>query len=163
MRLAYRRVRLTIFRTHTGEREVLAGAPFIGRPPRRVIHGGVDVALFRPDAGAGRALRARHGLGDQPFLLAAGALEREKRYDWLLDALARVGPRPPLLVIRGSGSLESAVRVQAEHLGGEVRLLGFLPADGLAAAYNAATCFVPACGVGAVRLAGAGAEAGGPA
>ena len=147
MRLAYRRVRLTIFRTHTGEREVLAGAPFIGRPPRRVIHEGVDVELFRPDAGAGLAFRARHGLGDRPFLLAAGALEREKRYDWMLDALARVGPRPPLLVIRGSGSLESAVRVQAERLGVDVRLLGFLPADELAAAYNAATCFVHACGV----------------
>src|SRR5439155_1345262 len=41
MRLAYRRVRLTIFRTHTGEREVLASAPFMGRPPHRVIHEGV--------------------------------------------------------------------------------------------------------------------------
>ena len=147
MRLAYRRVRLTIFRTHTGEREVLADAPFMGRPPRRVIHEAVDVALFRPDAAAGRAFRARHGLGDRPFLLAAGALEREKRYDWMLDALARVGPRPPLLVIRGSGSLESAVRTRAERLGVEVRLLGFLPAEQLAAAYNAASCFVHACHV----------------
>src|SRR2546430_439684 len=95
MRLAYRRVRLTIFRTHTGEREVLASAPFMGRPPHRVIHEGVDVALFRPDPQAGRAFRARHGLGDRPFLLAVGALEREKRYDWILDALARLGPRPP--------------------------------------------------------------------
>src|SRR2546430_17578771 len=128
MRLAYRRVRLTIFRTHTGEREVLAGAPFIGRPPRRVIHEGVDVALFRPDAGAGLAFRARHGLGDRPFLLAAGALEREKRYDWMLDALARVGPRPPLLVIRGSGSLGSAVPGQAARPGLDVRALRFRPA-----------------------------------
>ena len=50
-------------------------------------------------------------------------------------------------MIRGSGSLESAVRVQAERVGVDVRLLGFLPADELAAAYNAATCFVHACGV----------------
>ena len=147
MRLAYRRVRLTIFRTHTGEREVLASAPFMGRPPHRVIHEGVDVALFRPDPQAGRAFRARHGLGDRPFLLAVGALEREKRYDWILDALARLGPRPPLLVIRGSGSLEAAVRTQAERLGVEVQLLGFLPADELAAAYNAASCLVHVCPV----------------
>ena len=147
MRLAYRRVRLTIFRTHTGEREVLAAAPFIGRPARRVIHEGVDVDVFRPDAQAGRAFRARHGLGDRPLLLAAGALEREKRYEWMLNAIARLGSRAPLLVIRGGGSLESAVRVQAEQLGVDVRLLGFLPADELAAAYNAATCFVHACGV----------------
>src|SRR5439155_619217 len=75
MRLAYRRVRLTIFRTHTGEREVLADAPFMGRPPRRVIHEAVDVALFRPDAAAGRAFRARHGLGGRPVVaVASGAL-----------------------------------------------------------------------------------------
>src|SRR5207247_3436505 len=150
MRLAYRRVRLTIFRTHTGQRQVLASAPFMGRPPHRVIHEGVDGALFRPDPQAGRAFRARHGLGERPFLLAVGALEREKRYDWILDALARLGPRPPrppLLVIRGSGSLEAAVRTQAERLGVEVQLLGFLPADELAAAYNAASCLVHVCPV----------------
>src|SRR5437763_12546708 len=65
----------------------------------------------------------------------------------MLNAIARLGSRAPLLVIRGGGSLESAVRVQAEQLGVDVRLLGFLPADELAAAYNAATCFVHACGV----------------
>ena len=50
-------------------------------------------------------------------------------------------------MIRGSGSLESAVRTRAERLGVEVRLLGFLPAEQLAAAYNAASCFVHACHV----------------
>jgi glycosyltransferase involved in cell wall biosynthesis len=112
-----------------------------------VIHEGVDVELFRPDARAGPAFRARHGLGDRPFLLAAGALEREKRYEWILDALARLGPLAPLLVIRGSGSLESAVRMRADRLGVEVRLLGFLPPEELVAAYNAASCFVHACQV----------------
>jgi len=50
-------------------------------------------------------------------------------------------------VIRGSGSLEAAVRTQAERLGVEVQLLGFLPADELAAAYNAASCLVHVCPV----------------
>ncbi|HEX4628418.1 MAG TPA: glycosyltransferase family 4 protein, partial [Gemmatimonadales bacterium] len=147
MRLAYRRVGLTIFRTHSGERAVLRAAPFMGRPPHRVIYEGVDVDVFRPDALAGRAFRARHGLGDQPFLLAAGALEWEKRYQWMLDALARLGPGGPLLVIRGSGSLAGAIRARAERLGMDVRLLGFLDAAELAAAYNAATCFVHTCAV----------------
>src|SRR5205814_8757813 len=82
MRLAYRRVRLTIFRTHTGEREVLAAAPFIGRPARRVIHEGVDVDVFQPDAQAGRALRPRPRLGDRPLRPAAGPRERAQRSAW---------------------------------------------------------------------------------
>jgi glycosyltransferase involved in cell wall biosynthesis len=148
MRLAYRRVRLTIFRTHSGERTVLRAAPFMGRPPHRVIYEGVDVDRFRPDVEAGRAFRARQGLGDRPFLLAAGALEWEKRYEWMLEALAHLGPSPrPPLVIRGSGSLAGAIRARADRLGLEVRLLDFLDVSELAAAYNAATCFVHTCDV----------------
>ena len=147
MWLAYRRVRLTIFRTHSGARDVLAAAPFMGRPPHRVIYDGVDVDRFQPDQAAGLAFRARHGLGDRPFLLAAGALEWEKRYEWMLAALAQLGPSAPLLVIRGSGSLAPAIAAQAERLRLEVRLLGVLDQAELAAAYNAATCFVHACHV----------------
>ena len=151
MRLAYRRVHLTIFRTHTGEREALAKAPFMERSPRRVIYEGVDSDVFRPDADAGRVFRARHDLGDRPFLLAVGALEHEKRYEWMLDALARLGPRPPLVAIGGSGSLEGAIRARGERLGLELRFLGFRLATELAAAYNAATCLVHA---GAVETFG---------
>jgi glycosyltransferase involved in cell wall biosynthesis len=147
MRLAYRRVRLTIFRTHSGARAVLGAAPFMRRPPYRVIYDGVDLDRFRPDRAAGLAFRARHGLGEQPFLLAAGALEWEKRYEWLLDALAQLGPGAPLLVIRGSGSLGAAIAARAERLGLEVRLVGVLDPAELAGAYNAATCFVHACDV----------------
>ncbi len=142
MRLAYRRVRLTIFSTRSGEANVLRLAPFMGRPPHRVIYEGVDVDVFRPDEGSGRAFRERHGFADRPLLLAAGALEWEKRYDWMLEALARLGPGAPTLVIRGSGSLEAAVRAQAERLRLDVRFLGFLSPHELAAAYNAATCLV---------------------
>src|SRR5256712_10477001 len=114
----------------------------MGRPPHRVIYEGVDVHVFRPDEGSGRAFRERHGFADRPLLLAAGALEWEKRYDWMLEALARLGPGAPTLVIRGSGSLEASVRAQAERLRLDVRFLGFLSPHELAAAYNAATCLV---------------------
>ncbi|HKW41038.1 MAG TPA: glycosyltransferase family 4 protein [Gemmatimonadales bacterium] len=147
MRLAYRRVRLTIFRTHSGERAVLQAAPFMGRPPHCAIYEGVNVDVFRPDTEAGRSFRAQHGLGDRPFLLAVGALEWEKRYEWMLDTLARLGPDGPLLMIRGSGSLAGAIRAQAARLGMAVRLLDVLDAKQLAAAYNAATCFVHSCDV----------------
>src|SRR5438477_10885210 len=116
----------------------------MGRPPHRVIHEGVDVALFRPDPQAGRAFRARHGLGDRPFLLAVGALEREKRYDWLLDALARLGPQGPPLLVCGEGGFAGLIRDQAARLGLDARLLGFLAPVELATAYNAATCVVHA-------------------
>ena len=147
MWLAYRRVRLTIFRTHSGARAVLAAAPFMGRPPHCVIYDGVDLDRFRPDRAAGLAFRGRHGLGDRPFLLAAGALEWEKRYEWLLDALALLGRDAPPLVIRGSGSLAAPIAARAQRLGLDVRLLGVLDPAELAAAYNAATCFVHACDV----------------
>jgi glycosyltransferase involved in cell wall biosynthesis len=156
MRLAYRRVRLTIFRTHKGEGEILACAPFMGRPPHRAIHEGVDVSVFRPDREAGRRFRAQHGWADRPILLAVGALEREKRLAWLLDALARLRsdvpevpevPEVPLVVVRGSGRLEAAVSAQARRHGLDLCILPFLAPDELAAAYNAATCFVHACDV----------------
>lgn len=151
MRLAYRRVALTVFLTETSEREVLERARFMGRAPHRVIYEGVDTDLFRPDQEAGRAFRERQGWGVGPVLLAVGAVEWEKRYDWLLAALARLRAPAPVLVIRGSGSLEGATRAQAARLGLDVRFLGFLAPLELRSAYNAATCVVHA---GAVETFG---------
>ncbi len=147
IRLAYHRVGMTIFLTRWGESQALDVAPFMGRPPHRVIYEGVDLELFRPDERAGLAFRQTHGMGDAPFLLAVGALEREKRYDWLLASLARLpGARPPLLVC-GEGALAAPLRDQATGLGLDVRWLGFLPPAELAAACNAATGVVHACPV----------------
>src|SRR5207247_2339725 len=83
------------FLTRAAAAQARSVAPFMVRRPARVIYEAVDAERFRPDAAGGRAFRERHGLGDRPFLLAVGALEREKRYDWLLDALARLGPQGP--------------------------------------------------------------------
>src|SRR5207253_1333193 len=119
-----------------------------------------------PGAGVGGPAKRRAGRRDpprcapgrprviRPPVRAGVLLQRQpRRAAWILDALARLGarpprpPHPPLLVSRGSGSLEAAVRTQAERLGVEVQLLGFLPADELAAAYNAASCLVHVCPV----------------
>jgi glycosyltransferase involved in cell wall biosynthesis len=159
VRLAYRRVGLTIFLTHVGERQALASAPFMDRPPRRVIYEGVDPGRFRPDPEAGRAFRERHGLGDGPWLLAVGALEREKRHHWLLGALARLPePRPPL-VLCGDGGLAAELREQAARERLDLRLVGFVTSRELAAAYNAATCVVHGCNVETFGLAVAEAMA----
>ncbi len=155
VRLAYRRVDMTVFLTRTGEAQAGDLAPFMLRPPRRVIYEAVDVARFRPDPAAAAAFRQRHGLGggDRPFLLAVGALEREKRYDWLLGALAALGRAAPPLVICGSGGAAGQIRDRAARLGIDARLLGFLSPEELVGAYNAATCLAHACAVETFGLA----------
>ncbi len=153
VRLAYRRVALTVFLTRAAAAQARSVAPFMVRRPARVIYEAVDAERFRPDAAAGREFRERRGLGDRPFLLAVGALEREKRYDWLLDALARLGPHGPPLLVCGEGGFAGLIRDQAARLGLDVRLLGFLAPVELATAYNAATCVVHACPVETFGLA----------
>ena len=153
VRLAHRRVRLTVFLTEFHRAQARRYAPFMLRPPTRVIHEGVDLERFRPDPAAGRAFRERLRLGDGAFLLAVGALEWEKRYEWLLAALATLGAAAPPLVVCGEGGEAGKIRTQAAVLGLDVRLVGFLAADELRGAYNAATCLVHA---GAVETFGLG-------
>ncbi|OLC07819.1 MAG: hypothetical protein AUH42_02870 [Gemmatimonadetes bacterium 13_1_40CM_70_11] len=172
-RLAYRRLSLTVFLTRRLEADGIRRLPMLARRPHRVISNGVDGGVFRPDLGAGRAFRERQGLGDQPILLAVGALEPEKRWEMLVQSLALL-PRPiPPLFLRGSGRLEASLRAQAERLGLDLRILPRLPAADLVAAYNAATCVVHAspsepfglvvaeamaCGRPVVAVAGGGPE-----
>ncbi|HEY6807220.1 MAG TPA: glycosyltransferase family 4 protein, partial [Gemmatimonadales bacterium] len=149
-RLAYRRTRMTIFLTQFAEAAARTHAPFMLRVPSRVIGEGVDLTRFHPDAGTGAAFRQRQGLGERRFLLAVGALEPEKRYDWLLHALTLMEQPPPLLIC-GEGRLAGMIRATASRDRLDIRLLGQLRPDELASAYNAATCVVHA---GAVETFG---------
>src|SRR5207249_7414134 len=121
VRLAYRRVALTVFLTRAAAAQARSVAPFMVRRPARVIYEAVDAERFRPDAAGGRAFRERHGLGDRPFLLAVGALEREKRYDWLLDALARIGTQGPPLTVCSTGGFAELDSDPAGRRGVDVR------------------------------------------
>src|SRR5256885_11214494 len=112
------------------------------RAGHRVIPNGVDCELFRPDEAAGHAFRRRHDLGDGRVLLGVGALEIEKRWDLLLDRVARLAPPAPPLVLCGTGALEGSLRAQAERLGLDVRFVGQVDSAELIGAYNAATCVV---------------------
>jgi len=141
-RLAFRRVALTVFLTQQLAQRALAEAPFMRRAGHRVIPNGVDCDLFRPDEAAGRAFRRRHALGDGPVLLGVGALEIEKRWDLLLDSVARLARPAPPLVMCGGGALEGSLRAQAERVGLDVRFVGQVDTETLVAAYNAATCVV---------------------
>src|SRR3989442_15199491 len=100
------------------------------RPPTRVIHEGVDLERFRPDPAAGRAFRERLRLGDGAFLLAVGALEWEKRYEWLLAALATLGAAAPPLVVCGEGGEAGEIRAPAAGLGVGGGVVGVLAGGG---------------------------------
>jgi len=141
-RLAYRRVRLTVYLSERLSGDALRVAPWMGRAARRVIPNGVDCSIFRPDAVAGRAFRERHGLGEGPLLVGVGALTPEKRWDLLLESLALLGGTRPPLVLCGAGELEGRLRDQATALQVPVRFLGAVGSADLVGAYNAATCVV---------------------
>jgi glycosyltransferase involved in cell wall biosynthesis len=145
-RLACRRAAAIVFRSQAGAAQVLAAAPFMARRPTRIITGGVDTAVFYPDPDGGARFRQRHGLGDGPVLLAAGALMPEKRYPAMFDAVARVPEKMPLLVC-GEGRLEGELRALARSLGVDARFLGLLPPPELRAAFAAATVVIHACQV----------------
>jgi glycosyltransferase involved in cell wall biosynthesis len=111
------------------QRELLgAGA----EPHRvRVLLNGIDHRTFRRDQGKVAAAKLAFGLQDGLIAVGAvGRLERQKRFDLLVEAFAAVHREDPRLrlLIAGEGAerepLEAAVR--ARNLEGACRLLGHL-------------------------------------
>ncbi len=147
-RLAYLAgVRQTIFLTREMAERILRLAPWMRRAPHRVIAEGVDLEAFAADPAAASAFRAAHGLAaDEPFLLVVGALTREKRGDFLLDAV-RLVHGAPTLVVCGEGPMDASLRAQATRLGVSARFLGRVDRGALRGAYSAATLLVHACRV----------------
>lgn len=102
-----------------------------GADPGRVevILNSIDTSIFRRAPQERRAVRDSLDLGDADFVIAGvGRVEREKRFDLLIDAFAEVAGRHPRarLVIVGEGSLRADLAARAERLGvsSAVRLLG---------------------------------------
>lgn len=93
-----------------------------GVAPERVaiVLNGIDPEAFRRDRSRDRPARAGLGVPDSARVIGAvGRLEREKRYDLLIEAVARVHRERPdvRLVIVGSGSQEATLRALAVALG----------------------------------------------
>jgi glycosyltransferase involved in cell wall biosynthesis len=110
-----------------------------------VVYSGVD-ARFGPveDAGAIRAVRAKYGIGDGPFILSVGTVQPRKNYARLAEALHRLDrPDLPLVIAGGKGWLEDDLyaRIDALGLGGRVRFIGFVDDDDLPALYSTARVF----------------------
>ena len=91
---------------------------------------GVDTARFGPGAAIRLACRKELGIADPvAFCVAAGRLVHKKGFEYLIDAVTAV---PELvLAIVGEGTLERALRSQAEAkgVGGRIRFLGNKPQD----------------------------------
>jgi glycosyltransferase involved in cell wall biosynthesis len=108
----------------------LAALPWIDANKLRVVHNGVDLALFRP-GGDGQAMRRAWGVpADAPLALAVGSLTPQKDHDLLARAAARLrGVLPESrVVVVGEGFLRPALeaRVRALGLADRFLLAGFL-------------------------------------
>lgn len=116
--------------------------------PERVelIPAAVDAERFRA-SDAGVAFRSRHGIAlGAPLVLMLARFQAHRRHERLIEAFGEVRRHVPdaLLALAGRGEHEQALRQLAErrHEPGVVRFLGYVEADALAAAYNAADVVV---------------------
>lgn len=96
-----------------------------------VLPYGIDTARFAPDAADRAVVRRELGLGDAPFVFAAGRLVRKKGFEYLIDAVARLLPNRPALrlAIAGDGDLGAELAARAATVAPAVVLLGNRPQD----------------------------------
>lgn len=119
----------------------------LGAPPEKIaiVPNGIDASTFRPNPGAGEAVRKHVGCGPgERLIVSVGRLERVKGHDMLLAALAILSRAVRVrAVIVGEGSWRRELEDQAEALGLGDRVLfaGSIPHDALSAWYSAADVF----------------------
>jgi teichuronic acid biosynthesis glycosyltransferase TuaC len=109
------------------------------------LRNGVDLTRFHVEADV-PALRQRLGVDGSPLLVSVGNLVPLKGHDLVIEAVARLRSQglDARLCIIGAGPLRDELQVHIERLGlaREVKLLGALPQDQLAAWYGAADMLV---------------------
>lgn len=102
-----------------------------------VMFNGADDTVFAPRDRA--AARSRFALPiTRPVVAYAGHLMREKGVIELVEAIARLGERSPVLLLAGSGPLEDTIRTMSRAGGTDVRLLGHLAQHDIAEMFAAA-------------------------
>ena len=153
VRFLNRAVRRSVTRaTHLLADSVATRADLVslwGVDPARitVLYCGVDPA-YAPVTDPARlaAMRARYGLGSEPYLLSVGTVQPRKNYTLLVEALAALGDRLPhrLVIAGGQGWLSGALmdRIAALGLADRVRFAGFVADEDLPALYSAADLYL---------------------
>jgi phosphatidyl-myo-inositol dimannoside synthase len=106
----------------------------LGADARRmeVVPYGVDADRFRPDPLKRGRHRAGLGVDSSTILLfSAGRLVRKKGFEYLIDAVAKLGEIDVFLALAGDGDLRAELGSHAERAGvsNRVRFLGNLPQD----------------------------------
>ncbi len=120
-----------------------------GLDPNKVvpIHHGVDHTIFSPDMDPERlqSLRAKHNLPER-FVLWAGQIYPPKNVSRLLQAFSRIRDQAPHhLVLAGEprwGARRELEPLRDPALAARVHLIGWVPADEIAALLNMADAFV---------------------
>jgi glycosyltransferase involved in cell wall biosynthesis len=108
-----------------------------------MIPWGADPGVFRPDAEAARALRRRHGIGEnEVIVLGVGRFVHWKGFDDLLEAVALARTKHPTvrLVLAGDGDLRGDLEAHAARIGlaDHVTFTGMLPREEVVAQFAAA-------------------------
>jgi glycosyltransferase involved in cell wall biosynthesis len=117
------------------------------RNKMRVLHNGVNLEQFRPDSAAGKALRDRLELGDDPVVLYVGRVCEQKGSDILIDAYERLKKSMPQVRLVVAGPAEQFGNLGSSPLVARIKAvggvyLGAIDESDLSAVYNLATVFV---------------------
>lgn len=120
--------------------------------PATVIPPGVDIERFHPASARERvAIRERllPGTSGRPLVVSASRLVPRKGMDVLIDAVAQLAIRPdaPILAISGGGRDRPRLERRTERAGAaaDIRFLGRLGDDDLAALYRSADLYAMIC------------------
>jgi phosphatidylinositol alpha-1,6-mannosyltransferase len=118
-------------------------------PDPVVVPPGVDVVRFHPlDAATRAATRRRFGLEpDALVVLGLSRLVPRKGFDRLIDAVARLAPSRPglVLVVAGDGRDRGRLERRAARRGAPVRFLGRVPEEDLPLVHGSADVFAMIC------------------
>jgi glycosyltransferase involved in cell wall biosynthesis len=118
------------------------------RAPALPVSCGTDPRRFRPDPSVDRAAcRRRYGLDtERPLFVSVGRVDREKRLDILIHAMAQVEDPNLRLGIIGEGAAAAELQALVRNLKLEnrIRFLGRVPNEDLPVLLNSADAFVMA-------------------
>jgi glycosyltransferase involved in cell wall biosynthesis len=133
--LAARRALRILCDSEATRADLVERFPFAGAKSA-VVYPGVSELFFETSTTATES----YGLGQQ-FILCAGTLEPRKNLARVLDAFAQVRPDSLLALVGPRGWDYDEILAQAHGLGDQVRVLGEVPDEGLAALYRLCTVF----------------------
>jgi glycosyltransferase involved in cell wall biosynthesis len=104
----------------------------------RVVHNAVTPHFFEPVTAGGQAYLDEIGLAQKPFVLVPGGLHFRKNAELILEAwplLRSIHPNLTLAIVNHSNPLYVE---KAQAFGDSIKVLGFVPEDGLRSLYSAA-------------------------